>query len=62
MRCRGQHLAAPCPHLLDDVGGRRDVFDPAGHLTGVCDAGVHVAIELEPLNPLQRRTAFFERR
>ncbi len=55
MRCGGQHLAAPGPHLFDDVGGRRDVVDTAGDLTGVGDAGVHVASEIEPLHPLQRR-------
>jgi hypothetical protein len=61
IRCCGQHLAAPSL-LLDDVRGRRDVFDPAGDLTGVRDTGVHVAVEEEPLYPLQRGTAFVERR
>ena len=52
-RRRRQHLTAAHPHLVDDVGRGTDLVDAAGHLTGVGDAGRHIAVEVERAHAFQ---------
>src|ERR1700761_9477625 len=47
------------PCLLDDPRRRKQIDDPRRHLTGVGDASVHVALEVQVGDPAEQLYARF---